>query len=140
MQAVFSSPAGAKTYNFNLTVGPPVNRVANVLGYFYPSNSCWNNIYVSCEIDSVPGVASEIMIIDRTSPNEATYGTFDTTYAFVDCCSNTFVIPTQKVQGITVSGYGSTNMQEPPYKTGTITRTFVTDTATYNCTVTLGQN
>ena len=79
------NPSGnPKTYNFNLTIAPPTNRVASVMGGYYPSNSCSNNIYVSCEIDSVPGVPNEIMIIDRVSDNPQHYGTFDTAYATVD--------------------------------------------------------
>jgi len=140
LQAVFNSAAGIKTYNFNLTVGPPVNRVANVTGGFYPESSCWPGIYVSCEIDSVPGTPGKIMIIDRISPDEASYGTYDTSYGMVDCCSNTFVIPSQKVLGVTVSGYGSINSVDGTSKGGTLTRTFISDTATYTCIVTLYQN
>jgi len=141
MQAVLNNAtAGTKTYNFNLTVTPPVDRVAKVDGYYYPSNSCGAYIYVSCEIDSVPGSPGQIMLIDRTSPDAASYGTFDTTYGIVDCCTNTFVIPSQNVQGVTVSGNGTFNGQASPYATVTLNRTFTTGATSIPCTVTLTQD
>ena len=141
IQAVFSNPVtGSKTYNFNLTITAPVNRVALVSGYYYPSGSCGEYIYVSCTIDSVPGVPNGIMIIDRTSTSYSSYGTFDTTYGTVDCCTNTFVIPSQNVQGVTVSGSGSFNAQASPYGRVILNRTFITDTSNYQCNVTLSQN
>jgi len=141
MQAIFNSPGTAtKTYNFSLIITPPINRVAKVIGGYVPSNSCVNNVYISCEIDSLPGSPGTIMLIDRTSPVISSYGTYDTAYGIVDCCSNTFVIPSQRVQGATVQGYGSFNGLSSPYSEVTLTRTIITDTATYSCIVTLSQN
>ncbi len=140
MQAVFSNAsAGTKTYNFNLIVTAPIDRVAKVAGYYYPSNSCGANIYVSCEIDSLPGVPNGIMLIDRTAQSSSTYCTFDTCYGTVDCCSNTFMIPSQNVQGVTISGSGSFNGEESPYSQVILNRTFTTAASTYPCTVTLTQ-
>ena len=141
MQAIFSSPStGSKTYDFNLTVTDPIDRLAMVCDYYYPTNSCGNNIYVSCQIDSIPGSPGAIMLIDRTSTSYSSYGTFDTCYGTVDCCTNTFVIPTQNVQGVTISGSGSFNNLEYPYKRVLMNRTINTGTSSYSCTVTLYQN
>ena len=140
MHAVFSNAsAGSKTYDFNLIVTSPIDRVGKLAGYYYPSNSCRENIYVSCEIDSVPGIPNGIMLIDRTSTSSSTYGTFDTCYGTVDCCSNTFVIPLQNVQGTMISGNGSFNAESAPYSRVILNRTFTTPTNTYPCTVTLSQ-
>jgi len=134
MQAIFSNPsAGTKTYNFNLTITDPVNRVAEVCGGYYPSNNCGNNIYISCNIDSVAGAQGKIRFINRTTTNMSAYGTFDTSYGMVDCCTNTFVIPTQKVQGGTISGYGTFNEN----KMVIINKTVTTDTTSYYCIITL---
>ena len=141
MQAVFSNPStDSKVCNFNLIITAPVDRIANIIGYYYPSNSCSGNIYVSCEIDSLPGYPGKIMIIDRTSTNTASYGTFDTSYGMIDCCTNTFVIPSQKVNGVTVSGSGSSNGQNHAYRIISMRRTFVTDTSNYPCIVTLTEH
>ena len=140
MHAVFSNAtAGSKTYDFNLIVAAPVDRVGKLAGYYYPSNSCGENIYVSCEIDSVPGTPNGIMLIDRTSTSSSTYGTFDTSYGTVDCCSNTFVLPLQNVHGVMISGNGTFNAQSAPYGRVTLNRTFTTPTNTYPCIVTLSQ-
>ena len=135
MQAVFSNKsAGSQTYNFNLTITPPINRVAEVAGYYYPSSSCGENIYVSCQIDSLSHTSDSIMIIDRTSKSNSSYGTFDTSYGIVDCCTNTFIIPLQNVQGMMVSGNGLFSGS-----TVLLSRTFTTDSSSYPCIVTLGQ-
>jgi len=140
MQAIFSNKsAGDQTYNFNLVITAPVNRVSEVVGYYYPSSSCGKNIYVSCQIDSLSHTSDSIMLIDRTSTSYSSYGTFDTCYGIVDCCTNTFVIPPQNVQGVMVSGNGSFNAIAAPNSTVTLNRTFTTDSSSYPCDITLSQ-
>jgi hypothetical protein len=135
-----NTTAGSKIYNFNLTITAPISRVAEVAGYYYPSNSCGSNIYVSCEIDPVQGTPGKVMLIDRTSLSDTSYGTFDTCYGYVDCCANTFTVPSQNVQGTTVSGSGSFNAQSAPYNVVILNRTFAKGSSSYSCTVTLSQH
>lgn len=135
VQAVYSnSTVTTKTYKFNLIVKPPLNRVAELADYYYPSNTCANTKFISCTIDSVPGAPGRVIFIDQIDIRA-----YDTAYGIVDCCSNTFTIPVQKVQGNTVSGYGTFSGGLRPYRTALVTKQIVTDTATYNCTFTLSQ-
>ena len=138
VQAVFSSQqTTTKTINFNLTIGPPTNRVAKLAGVYYPESTCGNYIYLSCGIIGVPGNPDMIMLIDRKATNPSTYGKFDTTYGYVDCCTMSFVIPSQQVQGVTVSGSGTYYGMDNPYMKVFLSRTFITDTSNYNCDVVL---
>jgi hypothetical protein len=134
MQVIYNSSTGTKTINFNLTIAPPLNRVAIISGGTYtPSNTCGPYIYISCTIDSVAGLPGEIMLIDYIAvTNLTSTASYDTTYAFVDCCSNTFVIPSQKVRGATITGTGS-------FAQGNIniSKTIATDTSTISCNYTL---
>jgi hypothetical protein len=108
MQAVFTgAAAGPKVYNFTLTITGPVNWMQKLVGYYYPEpKTLGNKIYVSCEIDSVAGSPGKIRIIDRVSHDRSFYGTFDTSYGWMDCCSGMFSIPSQTINGTTVEGNG----------------------------------
>jgi hypothetical protein len=135
MQVIFTDKNGnTKVYNFNLIITAPLDRVAMFSGYYYPSNACTNALYISCTVQSDASVPNKVLIFDYLNGN-----TYDTTYAIVDCCSNTFTIPSQKVSGATVTGDGTFSGGNYPYKRAELNRTIVTDTATYYCTVTLEQ-
>ncbi|MCW3123034.1 MAG: hypothetical protein JWQ38_2526 [Flavipsychrobacter sp.] len=139
VKAVYSSPNKvAKTYGFNLTITPPLDWMPLICSYYYPTQSCEDGIYVSCQIDSVRGQPGKIRIIDRKSPNPSTYGTFDTCYGYVDCCSGTFVIPRQQVQDKIVEGSGSSNGLMGYQGKVELIKTITTATNTYTCSVTLG--
>jgi hypothetical protein len=136
MKAVFSNKTtGVRKYDFNLVITDPVNRVNNFYGGYYPSGNCGYSIYVTCQMDSIPGRPGELRIIDRHSDSYSHYGTFDTTYAVVDCCTNTFIIPSQNVQGTTVEGSGYLTTYGG--RRIIVERHFTNDSLDYHCTVTL---
>lgn len=134
VQAVFTGPSGTRSYNFDLTVAPPINRVAEVMGYYYPTNSCTDSQYISCTIDSVPGVPNKISFTDRIGVNS-----YVTYYGMVDCCTDSFTIPAQTVSGAIVQGGGSFTDLSYPYKTVHIHKTITQNGVTIDCIVSLDQ-
>jgi hypothetical protein len=138
MQVTFSHAASTpKAYSFNLIITDPVNWMQKLLGYYYPSpQTLGSQIYVSCEIDSVAGMPGKIRIIDRVSPEWSTYGTFDTSYGTMDCCSGSFTIPSQTVHGTTVEGKGY-YINEGGQRRWMLNRNYTNGATSFNSRVTL---
>lgn len=135
-QVTFSNATtGAKTYDFYLHVTAPIDRRQKMATYYYPSNGCATEQYISCQIEAVAVDPYKIRLIDRVSADGHT-SIYDTMYGEVDCCSNVFSIPSQFVRGRSVEGSATFDDR---YSTPIVilTRKFITDTMTYSCTMTL---
>jgi|GEM_PF-2584477 len=133
VQAVFSTPAGQQTDSFNLVVGAPIDRASILAGYYYGSNSCGENVFISATVDDPAGQPYKCRLIEYLSPGYYTTNAwYDTTYCNIDSFSNTLIIPSQMVHGVAVSGTGT-------FSNGSamLTRTYHTDTSQYSCTVML---